>query len=231
MTAYVIPASPRVSVPVLGSDKAFPVRRVYCVGRNYAAHVREMGGDERDPPFFFQKPADAIVQNGSEVPYPTLTEDFQFEVELVLAIGKGGVDIPVGDAPHHVFGLAVGLDLTRRDVQNAARKLGRPWDIGKAFDHSAPISAITALSGDALPATGAISLDVNGETQQQGNLSELIWSCAEVIAVLSTHYELVAGDLVYTGTPAGVGPLQPGDRLVGRVDGLPPLEITIGAPR
>lgn len=231
MTDYVVPATERVAVPVLGTESTFPVRRIYCVGRNYTAHIREMGGDERAPPFFFQKPTDAIVQNGSVVPYPTLTEDLQFEIELVLAIGKGGRGIPVDAAAEHVLGLATGIDLTRRDVQVKARKSGRPWGIGKAFDHSAPITALTRLDGKPLPVSGEISLAVNGETKQRGDLAELIWNCAEVVAVLSTHYELVAGDLIYTGTPSGVGPVTPGDRLVGRVDGLPELEITIGEPR
>ena len=231
MTDYVIPPVKQMTVPVSGTDAVFPVRRIYCVGRNYAAHVREMGGDERDPPFFFQKPADAIVQNGSVVPYPTLTEDLQYEIELVLAIGKGGRGIPVESAADHVFGLATGIDLTRRDVQVNARKTGRPWGIGKAFDHSAPITEIAPLEGGALPVSGDISLDVNGETKQKGDLSELIWNCAEVVSVLSTHYELVAGDLIYTGTPSGVGPVTPGDRIVGRVHNLPDIEITIGEPR
>jgi len=228
MTDFVITAPEQIAVPVLGAEQRFPVRRIYCVGRNYAAHVREMGGDERDLPFFFQKPTDAIVQNGSTVPYPTLTRDFQFEIELVLAIGKDGTDIAQEDAAEHVFGVAVGIDLTRRDVQVNARNAGRPWEIGKAFDHSAPISAITPLDGASLPTSGSITLAVNGETKQSGDLAELIWNCAEVVAILSTHCELVAGDLIFTGTPAGVGPLNPGDRIVGNIDGLPQLEINIG---
>ena len=231
MSDFVIPPPKQVTVPVSGTDAVFPVRRIYCVGRNYAAHVREMGGDERDPPFFFQKPADAIVQNGSVIPYPTLTEDLQYEIELVLAIGKGGSGIPVESSADHVFGLATGIDLTRRDVQVKARKTGRPWGIGKAFDHSAPITEIAPLEGGALPVSGDISLDVNGEIKQKGDLSELIWNCAEVVSVLSTHYELVAGDLIYTGTPSGVGPVTPGDRIVGRVRNLSDIEITIGEPR
>lgn len=228
MTDFILSPPEVVSVPILGSTERFPVRRVYCVGRNYAAHVREMGGDERDPPFFFQKPRDAIVESGAVVPYPTLTEDFQFEIELVLAIGKGGKDIAITDAASHVFGVAVGIDLTRRDVQVKARKTGRPWEIGKAFDHSAPITAIQALRDGCLPNSGAITLDVNDERKQKGDLKEMIWNCNEVIAILSTHYELVAGDLIYTGTPAGVGPVVPGDILTGSVDGLPDLSITIG---
>lgn len=228
MLELAVPAPDLVTVPIIGGDQAFPVRRIYCVGRNYAAHVREMGGDERDPPFFFQKPRDAIVHNGATVPYPTLTEDFQFEIELVLAIGKGGSNISESDAGDHVLGLAVGIDLTRRDVQVKARKTGRPWGIGKAFDHSAPITNIQHLGERPLPDSGAITLDVNGERKQDGDLKEMIWNCAEVISILSTHYELVAGDLIYTGTPAGVGPVVPGDKIVGNVEGLPALQITIG---
>lgn len=228
MTKLVVAAPEVVTVPILGRDDEFPVRRIYCVGRNYAAHVKEMGGDERDPPFFFQKPRDAIVANNATVPYPTLTNDFQFEVELVLAIGQGGRDIALGDAAKHVFGLAVGIDLTRRDVQVNARKTGRPWEIGKAFDHSAPITAIQALGDNSLPVSGSIALDVNGDRKQDGDLQEMIWNCAEVVSILSTHYELVAGDLIYTGTPAGVGPVVSGDNLAGKIEGLPELNITIG---
>jgi len=226
---FVLPVPETVSVPVLGTDSRFPVRRIYCVGRNYAAHAREMGGDERDAPFFFQKPTDAIVQNGATVPYPTLTEDFQFELELVLAIGKGGTDIANKAAAEHVYGLAAGIDLTRRDVQNKSKETGRPWEIGKAFDHSAPITAIKPLAGAALPTQGQIMLAVNGETKQHANLAEMIWNCPEVVAILSTHYELAPGDLIFTGTPAGVGSVNPGDLLVGTVDGLPQLKITLGA--
>ncbi|MFK8014067.1 MAG: fumarylacetoacetate hydrolase family protein [Gammaproteobacteria bacterium] len=204
------------------------MRRIYCVGRNYAAHVREMGGDEREPPFFFQKPRDAIVANGATVPYPTLTKDLHHEIELVLAIGHGGRDIAINAAAEHVFGLAVGIDLTRRDVQTIARKAGRPWDIAKAFDHSAPITAIVPLNTKPLPDSGRIQIAVNGEIRQDANLAEMIWNCAEVIAVLSTHYALEAGDLIYTGTPSGVGPVVPGDTLTGCVDGLPELQIAIG---
>ena len=228
MTEFVVQPAPTVTVPVFDAASVFPVRRIYCVGRNYAAHVREMGGDERDPPFFFQKPADAIMPNGASIPYPTLTSDFQFEIELVLAIGSGGTSIPIDDAGQHVFGLAVGIDMTRRDVQVQARKSGRPWEIGKAFDHSAPITAIKPLDGAALPTNGAISLAQNDETKQEGDLAEMIWNCSEVVSILSTHYELFPGDLIYTGTPAGVGPVATGDRLVGKVDGLPELTVTIG---
>ena len=228
MSAYVVPAPEVVSVPILGRDDRFPVRRIYCVGQNYAAHVREMGGDQRGLPVFFQKPRDAIVQNGSTVPYPALTKDLQHEIELVLAIGRGGSDIRQSDAAGHVYGLAAGIDLTRRDLQLQAKKKGKPWEIAKAFDRSAPITAIQPLDGAALPESGAISLAVNDVTKQSADLAEMIWSCAEIIATLSTGDRLEPGDLIYTGTPAGVGPVQPGDRIVGHIDGLPELEITIG---
>ncbi len=214
-----------ILVPVIGGG-FFPVRRVYCVGRNYAAHAKEMGGDARDAPFFFQKPATAIVLNGSEVPYPALTSDYQHEIEMVLAIGRGGVSIEPAQAAQHVFGLAVGLDMTRRDRQAEAKKAGHPWEIAKAFDLSAPISEITPLK-DNLPRSGSISLQVNDELKQEADLADLIWSCDEVVATLSTHYRLEPGDLIYTGTPAGVGPVENGDRLVGSVDGLHDLHIQI----
>ncbi|WP_332812490.1 fumarylacetoacetate hydrolase family protein [Sphingomonas sp.] len=223
-------APPRQAwVPIAGGGR-FPVRRVYCVGRNYAEHIREMGGDERQPPFFFQKPADAIVHDGAAVPYPTLTKDLQHEIELVLAIRTGGSAIAEADAAAHVFGLAVGIDLTRRDLQVEARKAGRPWEIGKAFDHSAPIGLLRPLAGAALPVSGAISINVNGETRQQADLGDMTWNAAEIVAQLSRHYRLEPGDLIYTGTPAGVTAVAVGDRLEGRVADLPPLRITIAAP-
>ena len=226
MADYVFAPPPVVGVPVLGSDTLFPVRRIYCVGRNYLDHVREMGGDERDPPFFFQKPTDAIVISGRRVPYPPFTRDFQYEIELVLAIGKGGADIAAEDAAAHVYGLAVGIDLTRRDVQIIARQAGKPWEIGKAFDHSAPITPIAPLQG-ALPTSGAITLAVNGETKQSGDLAEMVWNCAEIVAQLSAQYRLEPGDLIYTGTPAGVGPLVPGDRVTGSVAGVGDIIVDI----
>lgn len=226
-STYVLSPPPRVAIPVLGSDAQFPVRRIYCVGRNYAEHVREMGGDEREPPFFFQKPTDAIVLDGAQVPYPSLTGDFQHEIELVLAIGRTGSDIPAERAAEHVFGQAVGVDLTRRDVQVAARKSGRPWEIGKAFDKSAPIGLLHPTHGGALPVGGAVSLSVNGEVRQTGDLAQMIWSCVEIVSQLSRQYRLEPGDLIYTGTPAGVGPLKVGDLVEGRVAGLTPLTVSI----
>jgi fumarylpyruvate hydrolase len=226
MSDYVFAPPPVVSVPVAGGG-LFPVRRVYCVGRNYVEHIKEMGGDVRLPPFFFAKPADAIVQNGAVVPFPSLTHDFQHEIELVLAIGKGGKDIDAAKAHDHVFGLAVGVDLTRRDLQTALRDKGRPWEAGKAFDLSAPISAIHRLDGP-LPTRGAVWLKVNGELRQSGDLEQLIWSNAEIVAQLSTLFELAPGDLIYTGTPSGVGKLLPGDRIEGFVEGVDTLRFEIG---
>jgi len=214
----------RPHVAIHGSEKTFPVRRIYCVGRNYAAHAREMGKDpDREPPFFFTKPADAVVANGIDVPYPARTENFHHEIELVIAIGAGGSDIPPADAESHIFGYAVGNDLTRRDLQVAARKQGRPWDTGKAFDRSAPITAIHAVAENGHVREGEISIKVNGEIRQQGDIRDLIWSVPEIITELSTLFELQPGDLIYTGTPAGVGPVVAGDVMEGYIEGLDTL--------
>lgn len=225
--SFVIHAPPPVLLPMQSGGLHFPVRRIYCVGRNYLEHIREMGGDEREPPFFFQKPADAIVQDGAEVPYPAFTQDFQHEVELVLAIGQGGVNIPQDQAARHVIGLGVGIDLTRRDVQVAARKTGRPWEIGKSFDQSAPCSALLAFDGERLPEAGRIELRVNGEVRQTGDLSQMIWSCAEIVSKLSEQYRLEPGDLIYTGTPSGIGPLRPGDRVEAQIEGIASLSLGV----
>ena len=226
--SFVIPPSPQPSVEIAGSDERFPVHRIYCVGRNYAKHAREMGMDpDREPPFFFSKPADAVVANGTPVPYPPRTSNLHHELELVVAIGTGGSDIPLDSALAHVYGYAAGLDLTRRDQQFAARDQGRPWDVAKGFDHSAPVSAIRPAAEMGHLEQGAIWLEVNGETRQRANLSEMIWNVAEIVAELSTYYELRPGDLIFTGTPEGVGPLQRGDSLVGGIDGLETLRITI----
>lgn len=215
------PAPARIAVEGGG---AFPVRRIYCVGRNYADHAREMGADpEREFPFFFTKPRDAAV-NGVEIPYPPATEDLHHEVELVLALRSGGADIPAARALDHVFGAAVGVDLTRRDLQAEAKKAGRPWDAAKGFDFSAPVGEI--LPGAPSP-SGDIALNVDGETRQSGDLSQMIWSSAEVIATLSTLFTLSAGDLIFTGTPSGVGPVARGQRVDARIEGLPPLSFTI----
>ncbi|CEJ10264.1 fumarylacetoacetate hydrolase family protein [Phreatobacter sp. AB_2022a] len=217
-----------VVLPVTGEDAVFAVRRLYCVGRNYVDHIREMKeGDERDPPFFFQKPADAIVLDGEAVAYPAFTDDFQHEVELVAAIGRGGRDIPVAQALEHVFGYAVGIDLTRRDRQREAREARLPWEVGKSFDRSAPCGPIHPAAAVGHIGAGTIALSVNGVVRQTGDIGQMIWNVAEIVANLSRHYALAPGDLVFTGTPAGVGPVVPGDRLEATVAGLAPLVITI----
>jgi fumarylpyruvate hydrolase len=228
MAAYAIPAPPVTTVPVLGGEP-FPVRRIYCVGRNYAEHAREMGHDpDREPPFFFMKPADAIVPTGSTIPYPPKTKDYQHEIEMVVALAKGGADVPVEKALDLIYGYAVGLDMTRRDIQGEAKKMGRPWDMGKGFDHSAPCAPISPVKKVGHIGKGAIWLKVNGEIRQKGDISQLIWSVAETINYLSGLVTLGAGDLIYSGTPAGVNAVRKGDRLEGHVDGLSDLAITIG---
>jgi fumarylpyruvate hydrolase len=215
-------------LPVVGGG-LFPVRRIYCVGRNYVSHIREMKeADERDPPFFFQKPRDAIIGDGAVVPYPPDTEDFQYEVELVAAVGKDGRNIDVENALDHVWGYAVGIELTRRDRQRDARDLQLPWEAGKSFDHSAPCGPIYPASKVGHPAAGAIMLSVNGTGHQRGDLKEMIWNVAEIVAQLSRQMLLRTGDLIMTGTPAGVGPVVPGDVMVGAIDGLDTLTITVG---
>jgi fumarylpyruvate hydrolase len=223
-----IPQAPApTTVPVKGGG-AFPVRRIYCVGRNYRAHAIEMGADpDREDPFFFLKPSDTIVPSGSTIAYPPRTTDYQHEIELVVAIGKSGRDISVDNALDHVFGYAVGFDMTRRDLQMVARKAGRPWDMGKGFDQSAPCGEITPASETGPMSSGTMRLTINDEMRQETDLSLLIWSVAEVIADLSAYGELVAGDLIYSGTPEGVGPVLRGDRLVGRIDGLADLTLDI----
>jgi len=219
---------PQSSVPIAGRDDRYPVRRVYCVGRNYGAHAREMGHDpDREPPFFFMKPADAIVCETGMIRYPPRTTDLHHEIELVAAIGKGGLNIPINQSLGHVFGYAVGIDLTRRDLQKEAKTLGRPWDTAKGFDQSAPISAIHAASDIGHPSTGRIWLAVNDELRQQGDLNELIWDIAESVAELSTFFRLEPGDLLFTGTPAGVGPVTVGDRVTGAIEGIDEIAITI----
>ena len=225
-----LPAIIATELPVVGGGQ-FPVRRVYCVGRNYLDHIREMKeADERDPPFFFQKPRDAVVPDGAHVPYPPFTSDFQFEVELVIAIGRGGRDIAVEEAGDHIWGYAVGIDLTRRDRQRDARDLRLPWEVGKSFDASAPCGAITPARDARHFHDCAITLSVNGVERQRGDIDQMIWSVPEVIAQLSRQVTLGAGDLIYSGTPAGVGPVVPGDVISAQIDGLPPLTITITPP-
>lgn len=218
----------RPAVPVAGSGDLFPVRRIYCIGRNYAKHVAEMGYDvERSKPFYFAKPADAVVMSGATVDYPPRTGDLHHEIELVVAIGREGSDVPVEDALSHVFGYAVGIDLTRRDLQKAAKDKGRPWETAKGFDQSAPISAIHRAKDIGHPAEGRIWLAVNGQIRQDASLNELIWSVAESVAELSTLFKLAPGDLLFTGTPAGVGPLVPGDTVTGGIEGIDEIRITI----
>lgn len=225
---YVIPAPVLPSLPVRGSDARFPVRRIYCVGRNYAAHAREMGGDpDREPPFFFQKPADVLLESGGAFPYPPKSSDVHFEIELVAALGKGGSDIAVEAALDHVYGYAVGIDMTRRDLQGEAKKTGRPWEVGKAFEKSAPCSAVVPAAEIGHPSSGAIWLKVNGEMRQSGDLNQLIWSVSESIAYLSGLFTLAPGDLLFTGTPAGVGAVQRGDVITGGVEGIGEIEVRV----
>lgn len=225
---YVFAPAPHPTVAVADSDARLPVRRIFCVGRNYAAHAREMGRDpDREPPFFFTKPADAVVETGEAVAYPPETENFHYEAELVVAIGSGGRNISEEDSLTHVWGYAVGNDLTRRDLQLVAREMGRPWDWGKAFDRSAVIGPVHPAERVGHLSSGAIRLSVNGEVKQDADLEELIWSVPEIISILSHSIELRPGDLIMTGTPAGVGPLVAGDTCVVSIDGLGQIETEI----
>ncbi len=225
---HVFPPAETPSVPVRGSDQLFPVRRVYCVGRNYAAHAIEMGGDpDKEPPFFFQKNPDNIVAGGGTFPYPSGTSDVHHEIELVVYLSKGGENIPVGEALDHVFGYGVGLDMTRRDLQGEAKKLGRPWEVGKAFEHSAPCGEVVPAAEIGHPESGAIWLKVNGKTAQEGDLNQLIWKVPETIAYLSGLFRLAAGDVIMTGTPSGVGPVSRGDVLEGHIDGVGDIKVTV----
>jgi fumarylpyruvate hydrolase len=231
--SYVFPPAPAASVPVTGRAERFPVHRIYCVGRNYVEHAKEMGFTGREPPFFFLKPADAVVPAAQgetgNVTYPSLTKDLHHEIELVVAIGTGGKNIKAADAQKHIFGYAVGLDMTRRDLQGEMKKQGRPWCIGKAFDQSAPIGPITpaAQAGDV--ANAEIWLQVNGQDRQRSNVAKLIWNIAETIEHVSAAWELQPGDLIYTGTPEGVAAVVAGDTLVGSVGGLGTLSVKIQA--
>ncbi len=225
--AYVIPAPLQPSVEVAGTPDRFPVRRIFCVGRNYAAHAREMGNDDREPPFFFTKPADVVVPNNSSVPYPPRTSNFHHEVELVVALGSGGANVAKGDTSALIYGYAVGIDLTRRDLQLDARDHGRPWDTSKGFDKSAPIAAIHPRKDVGLIETGEIWLKVNGKNRQRANVAEMTWKVPEIIAELSTLFEIAPGDLIFTGTPAGVGPLVRGDAVEAGIAGLTTLTTRI----
>ena len=229
--SYVFNPAPVVSVPVFGSALSFPVHRIYCVGRNYEEHAKEMGFSGREAPFFFMKPADALVvvkpgETGN-MPYPTLTRNLHHEIELVVALGKGGKNIAAADAHKHIFGYAVGLDMTRRDLQNEMKKLGRPWSISKGFDHSAPIGAITPAADAPDIASAEILLQVNGQQRQRSQIAKLIWNISEVIEHLSAAWELQSGDLIYTGTPEGVGAVVSGDSMNASITGLQSITVTV----
>ena len=225
--SYVFPPAPQVVLPVASSTDVFPVRRVYCVGRNYADHAAEMGADSREPPFFFSKPADALVPGGGEVTYPPMTDNLQHEVELVVALGKGGSNIPLDQALDCVFGYAIGFDLTRRDLQSQAKDKGHPWDMGKGFDQGGPISALRPAGKVGHPEKGRNACRCPGESRQSGDLSQMTWKVAEVIANLSSYIALMPGDLIFTGTPAGVSTVVRGDVLEGGIEGLGELKITL----
>lgn len=221
----ILPTVTAPTVQIADSDARFPVRRIFCVGQNYADHAREMGSDpDRQQPFFFAKPADTVIASGTTIPFPPRTADLHHEVELVVALGGGGADIAAEAALSLIFGHAVGIDLTRRDLQAAAKQTGRPWDMAKGFDRSAPLGP---LSLGAPPSSGRIALTVNGETRQAGDLDQMIWSTAEIIAILSTYVELAPGDLIFTGTPAGVGPIRRGDSVRATIAGLAAVEVTL----
>ena len=224
----VITPPPQPVIAVAGSDKVFPVRRVWCVGRNYEEHIKEMGHDVRDPPFFFAKPSDALVPDGSTIPYPSLTKDMHFEVELVAALKSGGRNIPVDKANDCIWGYAVGIDLTRRDLQIASRDMKRPWEVGKFFDNSAPCGALKPASEIGHPTKGFIRLKQNGAVKQDGDLAQMIWNIPETINKLSEMCELKAGDVIFTGTPSGVGPTVAGDKLECEIEGVGTLTVTIG---
>jgi fumarylpyruvate hydrolase len=227
---YVIPPPPQPAIAVVGSDKLFPVRRIWCVGRNYLEHIKEMGQDEREPPFFFAKPADAIAPDGATIPYPPLTKDLHHEVELVVALKGGGRNLKSAKANDLIWGYGVGIDLTRRDLQIASRDIKRPWEIGKAFDFSAPCGALRPASEIGHPKKGRITLKCNGKIRQDGDLEQMIWNVPEVIEKLSEMVELAAGDIIMTGTPSGVAATVAGDRLECEVAGVGTLTVTMGPP-
>ncbi len=228
MTAYAFDAPPPVTARIADSDVLFPVRRIYCVGRNYAEHAREMGYDpDREPPFFFGKPADSLQPDTAPVPFPSATTDFHHEVELVVALRRGGRDVPAADAQALIFGYGIGIDWTRRDLQAEAKAQGKPWDAAKGFDHSATLGPLRPVSAVGHPTQGRIWLSVNGTIRQDADLSSLIWAVPDVIAVLSGLFELRAGDLIYTGTPAGVGRVRRGDRIACGIEGLGEIDTVI----
>ena len=227
MTHYVIDKPPRITAPIKNTDALFPVRRIYCIGRNYADHAIEMGHDpDREPPFFFQKNPDNLDFSGTFT-YPAKSQDVHYEIELVIAIGKGGKDISLDSAVTHVYGYALGLDMTRRDLQGEMKKMGRPWEIGKAFEKSAPMGPIIPASDLGHPVQGLINLKVNGVLKQKGDLNQMIWKTADIISYLSTYYELAAGDLIMSGTPAGVGPIVKGDIMTGSISGMGELIVKV----
>ncbi len=230
-TQFIFEPSAQISLPIMGQTAQYPVRRVYCVGRNYAEHAKEMGFTGREDPFFFSKPADALVSVAAdqwgEIPYPSQTSNFHFEMELVVALGSGGKDLTVEQAEKCIYGYATGLDMTRRDLQSECKKQGRPWEVGKAFDHSAPIGPIYPIADVPGIEKAAISLEVNGQVKQNSQISSLIWSIPESIAFLSGLFELKAGDLIFTGTPEGVGAVVRGDAMVGRITGLAALQVKV----
>ena len=228
MTKYAITPPPQAHLTITGSDEAFPVRRIYCIGKNYVAHIREMNADERDPPVIFQKPADAVVTDGGEIPYPVFTDNFHYECELVVALKSGGYDIPVAEAERHILGYAVGLDMTRRDHQAEALEKGLPWEVTKAFDHSAPIGPLSRIEDVGHITDAPIRFTVNGEVRQDATVDLMIWKTNEIIAKISEQHRLCAGDIILTGTPAGVGAVNTGDVLEGTIDDLAPLRVTIG---
>lgn len=225
--SFVITAPAQQTLEVAGTQDRFPVRRIYCVGRNYLEHIRETGNDEREPPFFFQKPTDALVPNGGDFPYPPLSANVHHEIELVAAIGEGGRDIPAAAALDHVYGYAVGIDMTRRDLQGEAKEMRRPWEPGKAFDHAVPCTRIVPAANIGHPEKARIWLKVNGEIRQDADIADMIWNLPETIAHLSQSYELKPGDLILTGTPAGVGPVERGDVITGGVEGIGEIEIHV----
>lgn len=226
---YVVSQGEQPSIPVAGGA-VYPVRHIYCVGRNYAEHAREMGADpDREAPFFFMKAPDCVESSGGQIKYPSRTENLHHEVELVVAVGRSGADIPVPEATDHIFGYAVGVDLTRRDLQQAMKEKGRPWEIGKSFSQAAPVGEIQPAWNVGHPRKGKISLSVNGELRQEGDLKDMVWGIDEVIAELSTYYKLEPGDLIFTGTPSGVGALVRGDSVSCSIDELEPLEFSIAA--
>jgi fumarylpyruvate hydrolase len=228
MAAYALSPPAQAHLDITGSDEKFPVRRIYCIGKNYVAHIIEMNADERDPPVIFMKPSDAIVNNGGEIPYPVFTSNFHYECELVVALKSGGYNIPESEASNHIYGYAVGLDMTRRDHQANALANGLPWEITKSFDHSAPIGPITPASASGILTSGSVRLKVNGVVKQDADISLMIWKVDEIIAKLSEQHRLMPGDIIMTGTPAGVGAVVTGDVLECSMDGVAPMQVRIG---